>query len=332
MLEEVLKIRQLIGNTPQVMLDQGEFGQLHARLEYNNFSGSIKDWAANNILYQAIRDGRINGDTTIVESSSGNFGMSAALHCQRLGLKFIAVVDPQINVTNLKMLQLFAHKVVMVEKPDHTGGYLLTRIETVKEIQRTTPNCFWTNQYENPNNYQGYQGLAHEIKKKFTCLDYLFVSVSSCGTITGLSRYLREQFPELYVIGVDIKGSVIFSDVKRKRSIPGLGAGRRATFLEKDTVDHVMILTQDEIIKGAHKLLRRHSIFGGGSTGACYYAAQRFLGGLKNPNPLAVSLIICPDRGFSYIDTVYNDDWCKKTIQEDARLEAAEAKKLVTKF
>ena len=320
MLEEVLKIRQLIGNTPLIQLSTDYNYNLFAKLEYNNFSGSIKDRAANNILYKAIHEGKINPGTMIVESSSGNFGISVALHCKRLGLDFTVVVDPCINNVNLKILKLCATNVIMVDEPDHTGGYLLNRIKKVKEILATNDNCFWTNQYHNENNYKGYAELAYEINKSFTRLDYLFVATSTCGTITGLSKFVKKHFPNVVVVAIDIRGSLIFSDQKSKRFISGLGAGQKSSFLKEDTVDEVMILNHQEIIKGCRELLEQHSIFAGGSSGACYLGAQKFMHEFGLEMTTSNALIICPDRGLAYIDNIYQDQWSQMVVEEEANL------------
>lgn len=320
MLQEVLLIRKRIGNTPVVKLAHPDY-QLYAKLESTNFTGSIKDRAVNNILYHGILEDKINSKTTIVESSSGNFGMSAALHCRRLGLDFIAVVDPCINSISLKMLKLFATKVIMVEEPDGTGGYLLNRIKKVQELVQTIPNSYWTNQYQNPYNYKAYTRMADEIKNSTTSLDYLFVAVSSCGTITGLSKFVKDQFPEVTVVGVDIRGSMVFSSEKHKRYISGLGAGQKADFLDQASVDDSVILSHEEIITGCRELLSEHSIFAGGSSGACYYGAKKYLGNLGISDPSVNALLICPDGGTNYLDNIYDDTWAERIISEDKKKE-----------
>jgi cysteine synthase A len=319
MLAEVLSVRKLIGNTPLVRLNHPDYN-LYAKLEYTNFSGSIKDRAVNNILYHGILNDQITPKTTIIESSSGNFAMSAALHCNRLGIDFIAVVDPNINDITLKMLELFATRVIMVDEPDSTGGYLLNRIRKVQEISSTGSDYFWTNQYQNEYNYKAYTTLADEIKRELTSLDYMFVSVSSCGAITGLSKFIKEQFPHTVVVAIDIQGSLIFSDKKKKRYIYGLGAGQKSAFLDASMVDEVMLLSHEEIIKGCNHLLKDHSIFAGGSSGACYYGASKFLSqpGIR---PDATALIVCPDKGICYLDNIYNEDWARSIIEKEAEPE-----------
>jgi N-(2-amino-2-carboxyethyl)-L-glutamate synthase len=319
LLEEILSIRKLIGNTPLIKL-KNPYCDFYAKLEYANFSGSIKDRAVNNILYYGVLNDSITAQTTIVESSSGNFALSAALHCKRLGLDFIAVVDPNINSISLKMLELFATKVVMVDEPDASGGYLLNRIRKVEDIVKSGDNYFWTNQYQNVYNYKAYAFLADEIKCNLTTIDYLFVSVSSCGTIVGLSKFLKEQFPLLKIIAVDIEGSLIFSGTKKSRHISGLGAGQRSGFLEDSTVDDAIILTHEEIIKGCNDLLDDHSIFGGGSSGACYYGALQYL--KKNKvRAKATAVIICPDKGTGYLDNIFNEEWVTRILEKEMQLQ-----------
>jgi cysteine synthase A len=200
----------------------------------------------------------------------------------------------------------------MVDQPDETGGYLLNRIKKVQEIIDSNDDIFWTNQYENENNYKSYKGLAEEIGNTLPELDYLFVAVSSCGTIVGLSSYLRERYPELRIIGVDIEGSMIFNDKPSKRRISGLGSSKKPHFSLEGVVDDHVCVKHVEIVSGCNQLLRDHAVFAGGSSGACYFAAKNYMktnGIIRNS---AKALIIVPDSGESYVDTIYNDEWLSK--------------------
>jgi len=316
LLQELTAIKELIGHTPVVQLEHDR-GRLFAKLEYQNYSGSIKDRAVNEILYRGVLSGHIRSGTTIIESSSGNFAISAALHCQRLGLRFIAVVDPNINIINLKILEIIATEVVMVREVDETGGYLLRRIEMVRHLLKTIAGSYWTNQYENENNYKGYAGLAEEIKAAFPRLDYLFVAVSSCGTYKGLSEFLKTGFPDLAIIAIDIEGSQIFSNKKVKRYISGLGASKKSGFIPEGTVVENVILDHKEIIDGCKALLKEHSLFVGGSSGACYAGATKYLKELQTVGD-STALMIFPDKGFSYLDTIFNNEWVERTTKPQA--------------
>ncbi|TRX32537.1 pyridoxal-phosphate dependent enzyme [Flavobacterium sp. ZT3R18] len=316
MIKKVIKIAKLIGNTPVLKLDD-EFIDLYAKLEFKNFSGSIKDRAVNNIIHNAIFEQKIDMNTTIVESSSGNFAISLALHCKFLNLKFIAVVDPNINEISLKTLQLLATEVIMIKDIDETGGYLLNRIAKVKEVLKQTQNSFWTNQYENENNYKSYRLLANEIIRDFEELDYLFVPVSSCGTIVGLSTYLKSNFKDLKIIGVDVEGSMIFSDKKKRRNLSGLGSSKKSHFRINELIDDFIILNQNEISDGCTELLNQHALFGGASSGACYKGAQKYLKNNDTGSIFPKAMILIPDSGVSYIDNIYNKEWVEKFCKID---------------
>ncbi|WP_340199333.1 pyridoxal-phosphate dependent enzyme [Ascidiimonas sp. W6] len=305
LIEKINRLEKLIGNTPNYQLDFQKVN-LYAKLEFNSFMGSIKDRPAVYAFKKAIESGEINESTTIVESSSGNFATGLAGVCKCLGLKFIAVVDPFITEEKEKNLSFLAHKIIKVAEKDYTGGYLLSRIETVKRLVAKNENYFSINQYSNPNNYGSYYNtLAIEIIRDFDRLDYLFVAVSTGGTVTGLSLRLKEQFPNLKVIAVDIEGSLAMGGIPKPRSISGMGSSKESEFIKLGSIDHQLILSQQEIINGCNELFYEQMIFAGGSSGAVYTAAKMMLEYELDPNSKA--LIICPDRGHAYINKVYKN-------------------------
>ncbi len=312
---EIQHFSSLIGNTPLCAMKG--FPNFFAKLEYTNCMGSIKDRAAFYIMENAIKSGLIRENTTIIESTSGNFGMALAAICKHLDLKFIPVIDPNISREKEAVLKLLSHKVVKVRDRDKTGGYLLTRINVVNELMAAIPNSFNPNQYCNPDNYLAYyHSLGLEIAEKFEKLDYLFVSVSSGGTLTGLSLRLKEKFKNLKVIAIDVEGSLIFSDVAQPRLITGLGASKRSEFINKANVDDFVILSQRDIVKGCHMFLDQQGILGGPSSGAAYLGAKRYLGKTQD----CASIIICPDRGNSYLETIYNKNWVSKLDHVNAEM------------
>ena len=311
MIDELKKISSLIGNTPLRQLNH-EHANLYAKIEYANLTGSIKDRAAFNVLYQAIKRGEINQDTTVVESSSGNFAIALATICSLLGLRFVPVIDPNVNKDNEKLLKYLVPEVVKVTEPDHTGGYLLTRIQTVKDLCQQNTNSYWPNQYANPDNYLSYyHTLAVELCQAFDKLEYAFIAVSSGGTITGTSRRLKEKYPNIKIIAVDVEGSVIFGNKPAKRYVSGIGASKVPVSLQNAIIDDVVMVSHADLFQGCQDLLSKQSIFGGASAGAVYAAANRYLANISNGNttdkPNAV--FICPDKGSSYLDTVFNPQW-----------------------
>lgn len=308
-------IRQLdgmIGNTRMHKLNYPD-ANLYTKLECQNFFGSIKDRPALYIIKKAIEQNLVQENTTIIESTSGNFGISLASICQTLRLKFISVIDPNISIEKEKILKLNNAKLIKVTEPDKTGGFLLNRIRTVQEYIRENQNSYTPNQYENPNNYMAYYyTLGQEISAFFTELDYAFISVSTGGTITGVSNRLKEQFKNVKIIAVDVEGSLIFGDKPRVRKLSGMGASMRTQLINKALIDDFIILSESEIIKGCRNLLTEHNLFLGGSSGAAYVAADRVL--KKSSRKNLTAIFISPDAGSSYLDTIYNNDWVTQNI------------------
>lgn len=312
MLKKIEGLKELIGNTPVMNLKSPDI-DLFVKLEYANLTGSIKDRAAFYIISEAIREGRINQYTTIVESSSGNFAIALACICRHLGLEFIPVIDPNIVPGYEKLLNLLVSKVIKVEERDRTGGYLLTRINTVEQLLKTETNIFWTNQYENPNNFKAYFKMADEINQSLPRLDYLFIGVSSGGTIIGLSQRLKEHNPALKIVAVDVEGSVIFDQKPKKRHVSGIGSSKKPIFMPKAVIDDIIHVSEADIVNSCHALLKDHTVFGGASAGASYAAVKSYFSNRRITHKPKV-LFLCPDRGSSYIDTIYNDEWCANEI------------------
>lgn len=319
MLKKLEQISKLIGNTPYKQCIGGDIN-LFAKLEYYNYTGSIKDRAAFNIVKEGIKNGDINKETVIIESSSGNFAIALASLCGNLGIEFIPVIDPNINEAYEKLLRLLCKRVIKVTEIDKTGGYLLTRIATVKAECENYKHSFWTNQYANPNNYLSYyKGLGNEVCNDFDRLDYIFMGVSSGGTITGVSRRIKEKFPKVKVVAVDVEGSVIFGGKPKKRWVSGIGASMSSSLLQEAIIDEVIHISQNDVIDSCHGLMREQNIFGGASSGAVYAAVKRYsLDGKIAPN--ANVLFICPDKGNAYLDTIYNHDW-QTMIKEQQLME-----------
>jgi cysteine synthase A len=318
MLKQLEKLSDFIGNTPLMSLRNTDT-PLFAKLEYNNFSGSSKDRAGYSIVYHGILSGRINENTTIIASSSGNLAIAVASICKMLDLKFIPVIDPNINSAYEALLHLLSYRVVKITERDSTGGYLLTRIETVNKLHAVTENSFIADQYGDPNNYKGYYGLSEEILRCPTPIEYVFVAVSSSGAITGISKSIKEKNPDIKIIGVDVEGSVIFNAPPVKRYISGIGASQIPPIIKNALIDDVVIVSQTDIVKGCFELLNEQVIFAGASSGAVYLAAKNYFKEKSYFTP-PTSLLIFPDKGHTYLDTIYNKEWGEQLA---AKLESA---------
>jgi cysteine synthase A len=285
---------------------------LFAKLEYVNPVGSIKDRPALWILKRAAERGEISSDTTVIESSSGNFASALAAYTQLVGLRFIPVIDPNISGTYESFLRRLCPRVVKVEERDDTGGFLKTRLQMVKRLCATIPNAYWTNQYGNPDAVDAhYQLTAGEVCADFDSLDYVFIGVSTAGTIAGMSRRLKERYPKVKIIAVDVQGSVIFGDAPRKRHIPGVGASIVPPLLSQATIDDVVLISERETVAACRELLTTHGLFVGGSSGTAFAAVKQYapkMAGARRPNVL----FVCADRGTAYLDTVFDPAWATK--------------------
>lgn len=223
-------ILSTIGKTPLIKLDnlfQNSEFEVYAKMELLNPGGSAKDRPALRMIHEAWKEGKIGPGTTIIESSSGNMAISLAMICQYLGLRFISVVDPRTTTTNLQILKALTAKIDFVSEPDpETGEYLPARLNRVQRLLEEIPGSYWPNQYANANNYLShYHTTMKEIVTELGEVDYLFCSVSTCGTIRGLAEYVRDQGLKTKIVAVDAEGSTIFGGNKEKRRFPGLGAG-----------------------------------------------------------------------------------------------------------
>src|SRR6059036_945988 len=304
-------LRNTLRPTPHVQLAMKGM-DLFAKLEYVNPVGSIKDRAAYWILTRAAQRGEISEETTVIESSSGNFATALAAFTHLVGLQFIPVIDPNISSTYESFLRRICPTVVKVEERDDTGGFLKTRLQMVKHLCATTPNAYWTNQYANPDAVEAhYELTAGEICADFDSLDYVFISVSTAGTIAGMSRRLKERYPKVRIIAVDAKGSVIFGGKQRKRHIPGIGSSIVPQLLSHARIDDVVLISERETAQACRELLTTHGLFVGGSSGTAFAAVKRYAARMAADKRPTV-LFLCADRGTPYLDTVFDPTWATR--------------------
>lgn len=301
-----------IGNTPLVQLrrlfpDAGF--NLFAKLESLNPGGSIKDRPALAILEEALRTGRIGPDAVIIESSSGNMGIGLAQACRYYGMRLICVVDPKTALQNLQVLKAYGAEIDHVMQPDpETGEFLQARLNRVQSLVGQIKNAFWPNQYANEQNPGShYRTTMREIVAALGGkIDFMFVATSTCGTIRGCGDYARDHGLKTQIIAVDAVGSLIFSDQKAKRLIPGLGAGIKPPLCDLSVINEYVLVTDVECIVGCRRLVAKEAILAGGSSGAVLSAIDR----LKDRIPEgSVCVAVLPDRGERYLDTIFNDEW-----------------------
>jgi 2,3-diaminopropionate biosynthesis protein SbnA len=308
-------ILSAVGGTPLVRLEKvyPEVGfQLFAKLEALNPGGSIKDRPARAILEQAMKEGLVNSETVIVESSSGNMGIGLSQACCYYGLRLICVVDAKSARQNVAIMQAYGTEIDYVAEPDPvTGEFLQARLNRVQQLLREIGNSFWPNQYANVHNSGShYRTTMHEIVTALDGkVDYVFCATSTCGTVRGCGEYVRDHGLSTKVVAVDAKGSLIFSDEQGKRLFPGMGAGLRPPLCNIDLIHECVLVSDLECVIGCRRMVRSEGLLSGASCGGVVAAVEH----LKGKIPAgSTCVLILPDRGERYLDTVYSDDWIRE--------------------
>lgn len=309
-----------VGNTPLIALKQEkDYLNVFAKLEFYNPTGSVKDRAAIYIINKLLNKGIINSNTTIIESSSGNFGVALSAYTKQKKLRFICVIDKNTLPVNEMLIRLQGAEVICINEPDEYGGFLLNRLKKVNEILQSMDNIYWVNQYNNPLNAQAYyNSLGNEIclEAPRQQLDYVFMGVSSGGTIAGVSQKVKEKYPKAQIIAVDVEGSVIFGGKARKRFIPGIGSSIKPPILNMAFIDDIIMVNEEETIDSCMELLEKHNLYVGGSSGSVYAAIKKYFKLLNISQPINVMCVFA-DKGERYITTIYNSEWRNMVIKHN---------------
>ncbi|HEY9258377.1 2,3-diaminopropionate biosynthesis protein SbnA [Chitinophaga sp.] len=316
----VSNILNKIGNTPLVPIGLSPMVRVFAKLEFYNPTGSVKDRAACYLLNRLLNEKIIDQDTTIIESSSGNFGVALSAYCKLFGLKFICVIDENTLPVNEMLIKLQGAEVIRITEPDQHGGFLLNRLKKVREIMDKTEKIYWANQYGNPLVAAAYYNsigkeLCLEAPRQE--IDYVFLGVSSGGTITGVSQRIKHENPNTKVIAVDVLGSVIFGGGAKKRFIPGIGSSITPVILDSAKIDEVVYVSEAESIECCRELLAKYNLYAGGSSGSVYAAIKKYFSEKDIYEPVNVMCVFA-DSGERYITTIYNDTWYQKVAAYEA--------------
>lgn len=304
-------ILSTIGHTPLVQLSRF-FSDAHfrvfAKMELFNPGGSVKDRPAFNILKNALERGDIRLDTTVIESSSGNMGIGLAQACAYFGLQFICVVDAKTTPQNIEILRAYGATVDIVKSPSPvTGEFLQARLDRVKSLLSSIKNSFWPDQYSNIYNAIAHHQTMHEIVTDLGGeVDHLFCATSTCGTIRGCAEYMREHGVATKIWAVDAVGSVIFGCKSAKRLIPGHGAAVRPKLFRSDIADRCIHVSDLDCVVGCRRLVSQEAILAGGSSGAVVMALEKARHEISRGMNCVV---ILPDRGERYLDSIYSDNW-----------------------
>ena len=300
-----------IGNTPVQrirLVIRGKNRNVYLKLEGENPGGSIKDRTALSLLQSLEDTGQLGTNGRLIESSSGNLAVGLAMLARDRGYQFTAVVDPKVTAENMRRLHDLGAETMMVERPDETGGYLLTRLARIREILAEDSGLLWTNQYSNAANPKThYSGTAPEIFRQMDHrVDAVFVAVSTGGTLAGIGQYFREASPDTRIIAVDAVGSVALGGYPGVRKLTGIGSSRRSEFADAGLYDELMYVQDFEAFAFCRAVDAATGLKVGGSSGACLAACARYL---QSHKAVERTVCICADRGEHYASSIYNDSW-----------------------
>ncbi|MFF9349422.1 pyridoxal-phosphate dependent enzyme [Streptomyces sp. NPDC014734] len=306
-------LARALRRTPLLGLDvahRGRVRRLGLKLEQHGPTGSVKDRSAVALLRALHAERPLTPGTVVVESTSGNLGLALARLLPAVDCSFLAVVDLKTPPATSRMLTDSGARTVVVDEPDGRGGYLLSRLRTVRELCERNPGYRWPNQYENPASPDIHRRTTGpEITEQAgPSLGAVYVPVSTGGTLAGIAAHLRRHRPDVDVVAVDVSGSTAVAGDTGRRLIPGIGAGRPSAFLKGPRhYDRVLRVDDVEAIAVCRILAEDTGIALGGSSGCAVRALLTDQDNGHADGRLAVCL--AADGGEKYHDTLYSDDW-----------------------
>jgi cysteine synthase A len=306
---KVNRIDELVGNTPLVELHRIKSNNdlkanLFAKVEYFNPSGSVKDRAAKQIFEAAQAEGLINKDTTIVEGTSGNFGIAIAMMAAVNGNKAILAMPSSMSKERIKLTQAYGAEIVLTDASKGMNG----ANSKAEEIADGIENSFVPHQFDNSNNPAShYEHTAKEILNDLDGdVDYFVAGVGTGGTISGTGKYLKEIDKEIKIVAVEPVGSPFISKgVKGPHKIQGIGAGFIPTNLDEDIIDSVFTVADEDAFNTAAELGKAEGFLVGISSGAALSAAIELAkqDGMEGKN----IVVLLPDTGERYLSTALFD-------------------------
>lgn len=261
------------------------------------------------ILRRAVADGVLEPDTVIVETTSGTFGLALAMQAVHLDRRLVLVSDPVIDERLYRRLTDLGAIVdrVPAAAGKIVGGYQIARLNRLRQIQSEYDSTFCPEQYSNPDNPRSYATVAELFLECLGQVDCVVGPVGSGGSMCGTVGNLRTVLPECTAVGVDTHGSVLFGNPDGHRELRGLGMSVMPANLDHTIFDEVHWCAPSAAYSATRQLHRQHALFMGPSGGAAYRVARWWAAA----NPSALTVVMLPDEGYRYQDTVYDDDWLR---------------------
>jgi cystathionine beta-synthase len=310
-----------IGNTPLVKLNKVTKGYkplILAKVEYFNPGGSVKDRIGVGIIEDAEQEGHLKPGGTIVEATSGNTGLGLAIAAAVKGYKCIFTMPDKMSIEKIRLLRAFGAQVIVTPTAvPHESPESYT--EVAKRIVRETPNSILANQYYNPKNPEAhYLTTGPEIWRQTAGrITHFVVGLGTGGTVTGVAKYLKEQNPNVKIIGIDPTGSILreyfytkkYSPEFKTYKVEGIGQDYVPGVMQLQLVDEVIEVTDKESFLMARRLTREEGIFVGGSAGTAVAGTLKYAEQLGEKD---VVVVLLPDTGERYLSKIYNDDWMRE--------------------
>ena len=316
----VRDVSEAIGNTPLVKLNRLSAGlkaNIYCKLGYLNPGGSVKDRIALNIINEAEKRGELKPGGTIVEATSGNTGMGLAMISALKGYKCIFVMPDKQSMEKVKALRAAGAKVVItptnVEPEDPRSYYSVSR-----RIADETPGAFYANQYHNLDNTQAhYISTGPELWSQTSGeIDAFVCGLGTGGTISGTGAYLKEQNPDVQLVGIDVNGSIYYDFWKSGKvvdaysyKVEGIGEDFFPSTINLSIIDDMMQLTDKECFDATRALARQEGIYTGGSGGGAVLGAIRYAEKMDREMNIVVLL---PDSAVRYLNKIFDDDWMRE--------------------
>ena len=295
-----------IGNTPVVRLSNITYANsadVYAKLESLNPTGSVKDRIAKGMIEDGERRGLIEEGTVIIEPTSGNTGIGLAMVCAVKGYRLILTMPDTMSTERRKVLSALGVEVVLTPGGDGMKG----AVRRAEEIAQSIEDSFMPQQFKNQANVDTHEKTtAKEIVEAFDSLEGFVAGVGTGGTITGVGRVLRRNYPGISIIAVEPDESAVLSgDEPGVHGIQGIGAGFVPDVLDTSIYDEVVRVATTDAVETAQALARKEGLLAGISAGAAAYAALSL--GTRLGRGASV-LFILPDTGERYFSTDLFED------------------------
>lgn len=301
----VESVEELIGNTPLLKLNKikqvlNYSADIYAKTELFNPTGSVKDRAALYMLNEAEQKGLIGPGATIIEPTSGNTGIGLASIAAQRGYRCIIVMPDTMSIERIKLMRAYGAEVMLSDGKLGMSG----AIALAEDIKSKTDNSFIPGQFDNDDNALAhYKTTGPEIYRDLGGkVDVLIAGIGTGGTITGTARYLKEQNPDIKVIGVEpAKSPLITKGFSGSHGLQGIGANFIPSVLDMNLVDEVLAITEEEAYEISRLLGTKEGIMVGISSGAALFGAVAAAKRCENEGKNIV--VILPDSGDRYLST-----------------------------